>query len=415
MDGMTAGSSIPRIRLVGALAMLLVMVPLADADACANGHLGVRLSDFPAEIGEFGPLGMYWGNEGTVTNVTVRAVGDDCSNVPISAVYEVRAYPGTAGAATTGDFTPFTKPSKPLYGYHGAPGDQFESTPVTLGADPSPVDTVSEAVQVRIVSANGYQGGPWDVPLYIIDTNLPTTAVAFPSPGPYQVSESRGSITIPVFRGGPAGSAQDVPYTVAGAGAEADRDFRVLGGQVHFDANDRVGTITIELLRDDLSEPAEALTLTLQGPAAEPTSTTIEIVDLGANAPTSTLHHPNNRKRYRANSYKIREIHIFTKDRTGAGVVGAQFALRRNDAGGGCAWFTGRRFKQGKCGKERWLKTKEFATDYYLIRLNELAPSTGSIKNYTAFSRAVDAAGNLEASFGRGRNRNTFEVTPAKS
>ena len=400
-----------RLALVVAMVGASLVIPPAAAETCANGHLGVRLSDFPEEIGEFGPLAMYWAEESETTEVEVRAVGDDCSNVPVSALYEVTTYPAdTPGAANTGDFTPVSRPSKPLYGYHGAPSEQYERQPVTLSPDPAPLDPVAEAARVRIVSANGYQGGPWDVPLYIIDTNNISTAVAFPSAGPYQVSEARGSITIPVFRGGPAGTAQDVGYSVTSGSASPDQDFRAAGGVVHFEAGERVGTITVELLKDDLSEPAEDLTLTLQGPVSDPVSTTIQIVDLGASTPTSTLHHPNNRKRYGSDSYKIREIHIFTKDRTGAGVVGAEFALRRNDAGGGCAWYSGKRFKKGKCNKERWLKTKQFQTDYYLIRLNELDPSSGSIKNYTAFSRAIDAAGNVEVEFGRGRNRNTFEV-----
>lgn len=47
----------------------------------------------------------------------------------------------------------------------------------------------------------------------------------------------------------------------------------------------------------------------------------------------------------------------------------------------------------------------------YLYRLNQLKSSVRTkILNYTAFSRAIDGAENVEADFNEKRNANTFEI-----
>jgi hypothetical protein len=49
--------------------------------------------------------------------------------------------------------------------------------------------------------------------------------------------------------------------------------------------------------------------------------------------------------------------------------------------------------------------------DLFFIRPGRLSPSIGTkIKNYRAWTRAEDGAGNLETSFQVGRNLSTFEV-----
>jgi hypothetical protein len=107
-------------------------------------------------------------------------------------------------------------------------------------------------------------------------------------------------------------------------------------------------------------------------------------------------------------------VHIFTEDTGGAGVVASEFALRRNMKKGDCAWWSGRKFKKGGCDKERWLKTGQYEPDFFYIRVKELDPSVGPIDTYTAYSRAIDGAKNLETSFEVGRNENTFEVKKPK-
>jgi len=126
--------------------------------------------------------------------------------------------------------------------------------------------------------------------------------------------------------------------------------------------------------------------------------------------PSSSLHHPNQGKKYSPSKFLIREIHIFTTDEGGAGTVAAEFALRRNMKNRSCGWWTGKKFKNGKCDAERWLKTEQYETDFFYIRMPELPASVGKVKNYTAYSRAIDGAKNVEGDFEVGRNANTFEI-----
>jgi hypothetical protein len=57
----------------------------------------------------------------------------------------------------------------------------------------------------------------------------------------------------------------------------------------------------------------------------------------------------------------------------------------------------------------------KFETDFFFIRIDALAPSKGKIDDYTAFSRAIDGAGNIEWFLNPGENHNTFEVKPGKA
>jgi hypothetical protein len=51
--------------------------------------------------------------------------------------------------------------------------------------------------------------------------------------------------------------------------------------------------------------------------------------------------------------------------------------------------------------------------DLYLLAVDPLAPSIGTkIRNYRAWTRGKDGAGNLETTFEAGRNLSTFEVRP---
>jgi hypothetical protein len=54
-----------------------------------------------------------------------------------------------------------------------------------------------------------------------------------------------------------------------------------------------------------------------------------------------------------------------------------------------------------------------YEPDFFYHRFKALRPSVGKIESYTAFSRALDGAGNLERDFERGRNNNTFEIKKA--
>jgi Calx-beta domain-containing protein len=415
-------------RLGSALAVALAMtvIPAVNAsEACATGHLGVRWAGFPAVIGNLGPHFFYVAPEQTgTTGITVVSVGDDCSGVPVTATYQVGEPPGgtprPASGGPGGDFQPKTPTTTgPLYSPgHGSPTEHGDS--VTTFQDLA-VEPVAEQAWAEITNTTGYKAIPTLVPLYILDDDG-AVRPSLEGSGPYDAPEGRGTVTVPVFRGGPAGSPASFGYTVtgsSGAPATEGQDFVVTSPQpLAFPANERVQMITLKIIDDGPGEPTEEVTVTLTDPAAEdPKSATIRIIDKGqafGSPPESTLHHPNNRTKYKTISYRLREIHVFTKDPDPVGVVGAEFALRLNLRGGKCAWWTGKRFKRGSCVDEAWLATTLYQQDFFLYRLDALRPSTGRIKNYTAFSRAIDADGNVESTFGVGRNENTFEVKKKK-
>ncbi len=409
------------------VALVLTAVPAVRAsEACASGHLGVRWGGFPQVIGNLGPHFFYVAPEQTGnTSITVVSVGDDCSGVPVTAQYQVVAPPaGTprpaSGAAVGGDFQPKGGTTQPLYSpAHGSP-TQHGDTVTILDDFPAEVEAVAEQARAEITTATGYKAIPSVVPLYIIDDDggvrpsLEGTA--------YDTHEARGTATIPVFRGGPAGSPASFGYSVTGSSAAPatdGQDFVITSPQpLAFAANEVVKLITLKIVDDGPGEPTEQVTVTLTDPSAvDPKAATLNIVDKGqafGSPPESTLHHPNNKKKYKTISYRLREIHIFTKDSDPVGVVAAEFGLRQNVRGGKCAWWTGKRFKKGGCGDEEWLPTSLYQQDFYLYKLDALRPSTGRIKNYTAFSRAIDADGNVESAFGVGRNENNFEVKKTK-
>jgi len=95
-----------------------------------------------------------------------------------------------------------------------------------------------------------------------------------------------------------------------------------------------------------------------------------------------------------------------------SGVVAAQLALRRNMKNGKCQWWTGEGWQAKDCQNREWLGTQyDPVGQLYRYRMRQLKSSVGTrIKNYTAFSRAIDAAGNVERDFNEKRNANTFEV-----
>ena len=404
-----------------------LLVPGPAAAACASGHLGVRWISFQDPINDFGPVFFYHAVEPpTSANVpiTIQGTGDDCSNPPqpVFGMYQVAAPPaGTSRAATPGlDYTPIPpRQTGPLYGYH-AQGPTEHSDSVAVLGD-ALIETVVEQAQATITSSTGRREEPFDVPLYIIDDDG-TDRVSFESAGPYERSETYGSISVPVFRAGPAASAATFSYTAAGSSANpatAGEDYAPLPGSVSFDAGERVKLITIQIFDDDKYEPPEELTLTLTDPGTvlpdDPVKATVRILDsLGASGLESRLHHPRQRFTYRASDFRIREVHIFTVAGEGAPVTQAQFALRRNDKGGKCQWLAGKRFKPGDCQNERWLRTARYEPDFFYKRLRELASSKGKIKSYTAFARAINGTGEVESFLKAGRNQNTFKVKPAK-
>jgi hypothetical protein len=389
---------------------VFVAIPASAHQACATNHMRARLEVF-SEGSVSRPL--YWAaeNDGRAT-FTVRIIGSGCDGSASTISYEVR--PGSA--TTPADYV---APSGSITFVNTVGHPDTERRDITITNDGVSVP-LDEAVEMATVVLTGASGGslipPTSAPLIIVDDDGPAPRISL-ADGPYEESESTPEGGVPVFRAGDASGTSTVDWALtAGTATPGDDYSDPTSGTLTFGPGSRMELIPVTVVDDAEKEPPETLTVSISGPLTEgTTSVPFTITDNEEDIPpTSSLHHPNNKRKYRASHYLIREIHIFTRDQGGAGTVAAEFALRRNMKGGKCAWWSGKRFKKGKCNSERWLKTGQYETDFFYIRLKELQPSVGKIRNYTAYSRAIDGAKNVESHFEVGRNANTFKVRKPK-
>ena len=417
----------PNALLAAVALCALGATPAPATAACVGGHLGLRWTSFQEPIHDFSPAIFYHAVEPATTGnapIVIMGSGDDCSTAPepVIGTYEVTTPSSITSRPADArlDYTAIPERSTPpLYGSHG-PGQTQHSDSVPLLPD-ALLEPVIERAQATITSSSGRRDYPFDVPLYIVDDEG-TPRASFEHAGPFERSETYGVISVPVFRAGPATGAATYPISVAPSSpnpATSGDDYSLAADSVTFEDGERVKLVQIQIFDDRKAEPPEELTLTLQDPGTllpdDPAKATVRILDsVGASGLQSRLHHPRQRLSYRASDFRIREIHIFTTPGVGAPVTSADFALRRNMRGRNCAWWNGKRFRGGDCQNERWLRTGTYEPDFFFYRLGELPPSTGRTKNYTAFSRARNGAGELEAFLQPGRNMNTFEVRPSK-
>jgi hypothetical protein len=399
-----------RVALLAGLVLAGVLAPPSAARACASDHLRMRLDAFPPEAAS---RPLYWAAEDDPNGVraTVRILNNRCAGETGTVSYALAH--GTDSAAdyappTFGQVTVTDNPGHPDY----------------FGFALDPLDDVApESLETGTLNLVGATGGalrePTAAAVVLVDTDQPVAQVSLAA-GDYRQSESRPNGGVPVFRSGPTTTAVQVQFSVSPGGATPASAGDVSSppsGNVTILAGQRTAMIPVDVVNDDEKETDETLEVSISG-GTEVTGTTTVPFTIADNEetakPRSSLHHPNNRRTYAADDYRIREIHVFTEDTGEAGVVAAEFALRRNARGGSCRWWTGRRFKKGGCDDERWLRTGTFGTDYFFYRLDQLKPSKGRIKNYSAFSRAIDGSNNIETRLEKGRNANSFEIKPAK-
>jgi Calx-beta domain-containing protein len=400
------------LMVIGASAICLGE-PAAAACA-ATSHARAKLDGFTANVG----LQSFYAhieNEAQAT-FRVRNVGDDCVGTLLTASYATKDVTTTANvdySAVAGQTQPLNDEPHPED--NPAPTFQDVNVPI-INNDDQPV---VESVQISVsVPAGAALSEPSAVPLYIVDDDG-ATRLGLDS-YPYAQSETVSGVEVPVFRAG-----TDVSGTAAvtysfGPGAQSPatpgQDFQSTPGTVSFQPNERWKLIPLTILEDSVAEPAETLQISLQGAGVVPavSMTTFTILDNEeGNAPSSKLHHPRHRWRYPYNDYRIREIHVFTKDELGgSGVIAVELALRRRLTNGKCAWWNGKRFRGGNCSEKLWRSMKVYEPGYfYYLRLRAIAPSVGTrVMNYTAYARATDGAGNVESLLQQRRNRNTFEV-----
>jgi hypothetical protein len=386
---------------------VLVTVPANAHQACAGSHIEARLGSF-SDGSISRPL--YWvaENEGP-GRFTVQILDTSCDGSTVTISHEVRD--GTANSATD-----YVAPPGSITFVNSVGHPTRVDRNVDITNDPLPDGPVEFATVVLTSAQGGRLVAPTSAPMAIVDDDGPAARLALLD-GPYEESETTPAGGVPVFRAGSASGTTTVNYALTAGTATAEADYQgPATGTLTFAGGDRMELIPVTIVDDVEKETPETLTVSISGVGVEgTTSVPFTITDNEeSDPPSSTLHHPNNRRRYKASHFLIREIHIFTKDEGGAGVVEAQFALRRNLKNKSCEWWTGKRFKKGDCDKQRWLGTDMFETDFFIIRLKELEASTGRIRDYTAYSKAIDGARNVEDSFEPGRNANTFEIRKSR-
>jgi hypothetical protein len=392
-----------------------LLVLISPAAACTTNHIRISLGGFPPEASTRFVYFFAEPSSSQQTNFSIQAGGDACEE-PAAVDYATADGTATAGA----DYVQTQGTANLFLPTHAT---DSESIGVTINAD-AQVDGHVESIQVSLSNPqNASLSNPFTAPILIIDDEG-ATRIGFEGV-PYSQSESSAPVRIPVFRAGPATGATSVNYAVAPAGTSpatpGDDVTGPMSGTLTFASGDRVEPIDLNIVNDQLGEGDETFTISLSGAtggAIAAGQMTFTILDNEEkDPPTSRLHHPRHKWRYKKSDYRIREVHIFTTDNPGgSGVTAAQFALRRNMKNGDCYWLTKSGWQGKDCQGREWLDTQYDQTgQLWRFRLKQLKSSVGTrIKNYTAFSRAIDGANNVENEFVEKRNDNTFEVKRSK-
>jgi hypothetical protein len=281
-------------------------------------------------------------------------------------------------------------------------------------------DNVDEGVETFEFSLDKASGGtilrfPTKATVTIVDDDGPSR-ISF-SQAAYTNYENRGATTITLIRSGDASQPASVDVATSDGTAVADDDYTPVTSTVTFNAGVRTKTVSVAMTNDSAGEETESLNLSLGTPTGatltEPQAATLEILDDDSTSsdttpPRSQFHKPRNGVTYKP--HQVRTLHVITSD-DASGVDTLQGALRKKMRNGKCAWFTGKRFKRRSCDSRKWidLKVKPFVYWRLDTTLRQTTKRSG-IKNYTAYARATDNSGNVETTFKKGRNRNTFKV-----
>jgi hypothetical protein len=426
---------------------VLVPVFARPALACFSGHGQVYLSDFAGGAGtglSDVPTIFYAGSEGSSATATVRPTLS-CTDAPEPEIGRVRADyetehlpPATAGASDYQDVdgtTPVICASV------------HESDSTTCGGDPDshgvPIPLVQDMVEEAAVewlrfrltdgeavttgggNGVGGVGSPSEARVYVVDADGVTRPALEPGAESQSYPKVEGAhIRIPVFRAGP--TTTGVTFSVAGHGSDPAEpgDFTCMpscGGTLNNfpEAGGRLGFVTIDVVNDSTAELDEFLRVSVAGAApTDDAFTTVKILDNESDdaPPFSRFHHPKDGWKYLRGDYRIREPHTITGDPGVAELDQVMFALRQKKTNGSCRWWRGELFTTGPCADRHWLNMTflevwDPTQDLYRYNLPKLAPSVGTtVKNYTAWTRATDTAGNVESIFEKGRNYSVFEV-----
>jgi Calx-beta domain len=400
-----------RIVLLALLvsAATLVAVP---AQACAGDFPTIRLG---GTLGEPTSRAYYPVSEAS-SSITFQVVASGgCGDGNMSAQYSTSG--GSATPGPGGDYDPTSGPAN-FFGVQSDPVPQNHS--VSLNPDTNE-EAIVESTNIVLSNPVGTSLAlPSTAGILIVDDEGDTPRIGFEGI-PHSQSETFTTAQIPVFRAGNASSASGpIGFTLSpgpGNPATPGEDVTPASGSASFGPGQRWTTIDLSIQNDQLGEGSEEFTVSLSGAGvSSPSSMTFTILDNEETEfPSSRLHHPRHKWRYKKSDYRIREVHAFTSDTGGSFVVGAQFALRRNLKSGDCIWLTEAGWQKMECSNRQWVDMTEEPGVLWYYRLKQLKSSVGTaIKDYTAFSRAIDGAGNVEKDFAEKRNLNTFEVRRSK-
>jgi Calx-beta domain len=372
----------------------------------ASGHISLWLTAFPAEASDQHPFYVV-AEDQSPGSFGVLGGAHVCNE---RASVRYRTEGGTA--TTSADFERRTGRAEFLI-THG-------TSPVIVDV-PIHVDGVVEAPleSFRVILSrpeNGSLRHPSEAPFHVIDVDGGSRATL--DRASYRVAEFDNVVRVAVFRAGSAAGALSVPFSVEPSGpgaATPGEDYTVLSASpITFGAGERLKVIEVGLSQDGVEEADETFDVVLADVPPDSIATTTVTIDgdVDLAPPRSRFHHPRDGWSYLADDFRIREMHVFTADGRGSGVVRVEMALRRNDSDGACAWWDGSRFVRGDCSQQRWLRMRAYEPGwFYYYRIRALRPSVGTgVRSYTAFAEATDSAGNIEESTIVGRNRNTFDV-----
>jgi hypothetical protein len=404
-----------RISVLLGVTLVGTGLAVAPAEAACAAAPRVSLAGFTLADG---PRPFYLGDEGQDTTIRVRISGGCAQTIAV----DWATANGTATAP--GDYTAASGTDERFIA-----NDEVEEIPhlIPINGPEDPPDAIVESVNVALNNPRITSGGgsvsmsDGSAPILIVDEDG-ANRVGFEGV-PTSQSETFATARFAVFRAGPVAAPTSISYTVApgpGTPATPGADFTVISpGVLDFQAGERFETIDLAVFNDKIGEGPEDVTITLSGTeVVEPSSTIFTIIDNEESvAPTSRFHHPRHTWRYKKSDYRIREFHVFATDNPGgAGVVAAEIALRRNLKNRTCAWLTLSGWQKKDCQNREWLPTTyDDVGELFYYRMKQLKSSVGTrIKDYTAFSRAIDGAENVEKEFTQKRNANTFEIKRAR-
>lgn len=277
-----------------------------------------------------------------------------------------------------------------------------------------------ERIQVRIEDAAGGASisFPSEADVTIVDNDGPARFSMLSDTE--EVFENRGPLELTVVRLGATDSAAAVEYATSDAGATASKDYNAVSGTLSFGIGERLKRVRVSTFDDEREEGAEQLNFTLTSPQgaglAEPDTTVVTIADdeessSDAVPPITAFHQPLDGKTYSASV--ARDVLIYAGDQD-SGVRFVDFALQKKLHSGACSWYSRKEgsFVKGSCSAHRWIRLGGSDVAVHTLPRGILKPSVEGhrIQHYTATSRGVDVAGNLESEFERTRNLNRFEI-----